>query len=107
VSRSAFLQDLPYEAMDPEHGHMNLMRHAGEAEWGIDYHALDLPTLVITGLQDRVFLDREVVDRLYSTLPDARREDWPDAGHLLPQEKPEKLAASLARFGAEIESRYV
>ena len=46
-----------------------------------------------------MFLDREVVDRLAATLPDARREDWAEAGHLLPQEAPERLAASLARFG--------
>jgi len=50
-----------------------------------------------------VFLDTEVVDRLYKRLSDARREDWPDAGHLLPLERPDRLAESLARFGAEIE----
>lgn len=104
-ARPGFLQDAPYEPIDPGHGHLNLMRHAGEADWAVDYSRLTLPTLVITGLQDRVFLDREVVDRLYATLPDARREDWPDAGHLLPQERPERLAESLARFGGEIEER--
>ncbi len=105
TARPGFLQDAPYEPIDPGHGHLNLMRHAGEADWAVDYSRLALPTLVITGLRDRVFLDRDVVDRLYATLPDARREDWPDAGHLLPQERPERLAESLARFGAEIEER--
>jgi pimeloyl-ACP methyl ester carboxylesterase len=80
---------------------MNLMRNAAATDWALDYSTLTLPVLVITGLQDRVFLDREVVDRLYATLPDARREDWAEAGHLLPQEAPDRLAASLARFGAE------
>ena len=42
------------------------------------------------------------MDRLYATLPDARREDWAEAGHLLPQEAPDRLAASLARFGMEL-----
>ena len=69
----------------------------------IDYAQLILPTLVITGLQDRVFLDIDVVERLYATLPDARREDWPDTGHLLPLERPERLAESLVRFGNDIE----
>ncbi|MET4127300.1 alpha/beta hydrolase [Roseovarius sp. MBR-6] len=90
-----------YAPLPPEHGHMNLMRNAAHADWALDYSTLTLPVLVITGLQDRVFLDREVVDRLYATLPDARREDWAEAGHLLPQEAPDRLAASLARFGAE------
>ncbi len=93
-----------YAPLPEDHGHMNLMQNAGTTDWAADWAALSLPVLNITGLEDRVFLDREVVDRLYATLPDARREDWPDAGHLLPQERPERLAESLARFGAEIEA---
>jgi pimeloyl-ACP methyl ester carboxylesterase len=88
--------------LDPAHGHMNLMRNSVATDWKLPWSALQLPTLVVTGLCDRVFLDREVVDRLYAQLPDARREDWADAGHLLPQERPEKLAESLARFGHEV-----
>lgn len=91
-----------YAPLPPEHGHMNLVRHAAKTDWTIDYSALALPTLVITGLHDRVFLDREVVDRLFARLPDGQREDWPDAGHLIPQEKPERLASRLASFAAEI-----
>lgn len=102
TARPGFIADIPYEPVDPAHGHLNLMRHASEADWSVNYARLALPTLVITGLQDRVFLDRDVVDRLYAALPDARREDWPDAGHLLPQERPERLAESLARFGADV-----
>lgn len=105
TARPNFVQDTPYAPIDPGHGHLNLMRHAGEADWAVEYARLTVPTLVITGLQDRVFLDRDVVDHLYAALPDARREDWPDAGHLLPQERPERLAESLTRFGAGIEER--
>jgi len=102
-ARPNFLKG-PYEPLDPAHGHMNLMRHAAETDWAIDWSALALPVLSITGLEDRVFLNRADVDRLYAKLPDARREDWADAGHLLPQERPERLADSLARFGSEIEA---
>lgn len=94
-----------YRPMDPDHPHLNLMRHAPEADWAVNWQALTLPVLNITGLQDRVFHDAEVVDRLYATLPDARREDWADCGHLIPIERPERLAESLARFGGEIEAR--
>lgn len=98
----ANFQNGDYTPLPPDHGHMNLMRNAAGTDWKLDYSALSLPTLVITGLQDRVFLDPAVVDRLYATLPDARREDWPEAGHLLPQEAPARLAKSLARFGQEV-----
>lgn len=100
-ARGNFLKG-DYAPLPPEHGHMNLMRNAALTSWNLDYSALILPTCVITGLQDRVFLDRDVVDRLYAALPDARREDWAEAGHLLPQEAPDRLSASLARFGAEV-----
>jgi len=91
-----------YAPLDPAHGHMNLMRNAVATEWNIPYEALALPVLVITGHQDRVFLDPEIVDRLYARLPVAEREDWANAGHLLPQERPKRLAESLARFGTRI-----
>jgi pimeloyl-ACP methyl ester carboxylesterase len=94
-----------YQPMDPDHPHRNLMHHAGAADWGMDWSALKLPVLNITGLQDRVFLDPDVVDRLYAALSDAQREDWADCGHLVPIECPERLSESLARFGAGIEAR--
>jgi len=94
-----------YQPMDPDHPHLNLMRHAPSADWAVDWSKLALPVLNVTGLQDRVFYDPQVVERLYATLPDARREDWADCGHLIPLERPERLAESLARFGAEIEGR--
>jgi len=99
--RENFLQG-DYQPLDGAHGHMNLMRNAVTADWDIPYEQLALPTRVITGLQDRVFLDTEIVARLFARLPDAKREDWPDAGHLLPLERPEALAASLERFAQEL-----
>lgn len=95
----------PYAPLDPEHGHANLMRNSVGTHWDFDWSSLDLPVLSITGVQDRVFRDADVIDRLFARLPDARREDWDNAGHLLPLERPERLAESLARFGSEIEKR--
>jgi len=94
-----------YAPLDPDHGHLNLMLNARATDWVVDWPALALPVLSVTGEQDRVFRDPEVIDRLFALLPDARREDWADAGHLLPQERPERLADSLARFAAEVEAR--
>ena len=92
----------PYAPLDPAHGHSNLMRNSVATAWDFDWSSLDLPTLVITGRHDRVFRDPDVIDRLFALLPDGKREDWDDAGHLLPLERPERLAESLARFGREI-----
>ena len=91
-----------YQPLPVEHGHANLMKHSVKADWNLPYEKLTIPTLVITGLQDRVFLDQDVVARLYARLPDARAEIWDDAGHLLPLERPQKLIESLDNFGKEL-----
>jgi len=92
----------PYEPLDPTRGHANLMRNSVNTDWGFDWASLDLPVLNITGLHDRVFRDPEVIDRLYAKLADARREEWDDAGHLLPLERPDRLVERLVAFGREI-----
>lgn len=93
-----------YAPLDPAHGHMNLMRNSPATAWDFDWSSLSLPVLSITGEHDRVFRDADVIEELYATLPDARREDWDDCGHLIPNERPEKLAAALIAFGREIET---
>ena len=91
-----------YEPLEPEQGHASLVREAVETDWSLDYEKLDLPVLVITGLHDRVFLDRGVVNKLFARLPNAEAEAWDDAGHLPPQERPERLVDSLERFASRI-----
>ena len=84
-------------------GHMNLIRNSPAADWDFDWSSLTMPILSITGEHDRVFRDPEVIDELYATLQDARREDWSDCGHMIPLERPERMVESLLRFGKEIE----
>ena len=72
------------------------------ANWDIPYDRLKLPTLVITGLQDHVFLERDVVAALFAQIPDGRRIDMPEAGHLIPAEQPEALAEALLSLAKEI-----
>jgi pimeloyl-ACP methyl ester carboxylesterase len=57
---------------------------------------------VVTGLQDRVFLDHNDVYELFARLPSARRVDMVDAGHLIPMERPEALAEALLDFAKEL-----
>jgi pimeloyl-ACP methyl ester carboxylesterase len=101
-NRDSFLGDAPYQSLDPESGHHNLLRHAALADWDLPYAALDLPVLVLTGLQDRVFLDPVVVAELCARLPDGRRVDLPDVGHLVPAEAPDALAAALIDFAERL-----
>ncbi len=100
ANRASFLKRLDYHPLGHEHGHYRLIEGAVETDWNLPWERLALPTLVITGHQDRMFLDLDEVDELFARLPDARREDWPDAGHLLTLECPRRVAEALARFAA-------
>ena len=100
--RPAFLSDAPYDGLPPAHGHANLMAHAVGADWGFPWERLDLPVLVITGLQDRIFYDAADVDGLVTRLPRAQRVDMTDAGHLIPVERPKALIDALLDFGGSL-----
>lgn len=99
-NRQAFLQSKDeYAALSSESGHYRLLAEAGpSADWDLPYEKLDLPILIVTGLQDHVFLELEVVDELFARLPQAERLDVSDAGHLIPAEHPEPLADYIAEF---------
>ena len=97
------LRDSKYTALEPGSGHYKLLSEVGRhADWDIPYDDLNLPTLVITGLQDHMFLEREVVETLLAKIPDGRRADMPAAGHLIPSEQPEEFSEVLISFAKEI-----
>ena len=103
-NRSGFIKPgAQYTALAPDSGFYKLLADAGRgSDWDLPYAALDLPTLVITGLQDHVFLNRAVVDDQFGQLPNAKRVDLPDAGHLIPAERPEALAQLFIDFAKEL-----
>ena len=53
-------------------------------------------------MQDHVFLEKEVVETLFASLPKGQRVDMAAAGHLIPAEQPEALAKTLISFAKEI-----
>jgi len=101
-NRSKYLTASSYAPQDPNHGHFKLMEAAGSTDWNLPYEKLKLPVLTITGLQDRLFLDHDEVERLRLKLPQATHLEWPDAGHLLPLEHPARLADALVDFAEEL-----
>ena len=99
-NRHAFLKNRDeYVPLSPESGHYRLLAEAGPtADWDFPYEKLEIPTLIVTGLQDHVFLELEAVDELFNRLPQAERVDMSDAGHLIPGEHPDALADEIAKF---------
>jgi pimeloyl-ACP methyl ester carboxylesterase len=96
--RPTCLGEAPYEPLDPAHGHMNLLTWAAEADWDLPYERLDLPVLIMTGLQDRVFYEASALESLSARLPRARQITLDDAGHLIPLERPAETVEALLDF---------
>ncbi len=103
ANRESFLNENGYEGLDVNSGPYKLLSEAGrETEWAFPWEALNLPVLVVTGLQDHVFYDERDVSEQTARLRNGKRVDIPDAGHLIPAEKPEALTEMLLRFAREV-----
>lgn len=103
-NRDNFLKPEKYLPLSSDDGHYNLLKNAGSADWNQPYEQLDLPVLVVTGLQDHVFLNLDDVDLLYGRLPNARHTKMDNAGHMIPAERPDELINNLLSFVKEVGS---
>lgn len=105
ANRGQFLSDPPYAPLSPEDSDACLLASAATADWDLPWEKLDVPTLVLTGLEDHVFYDETVVRRLAARLPNTLRVDLPGVGHLVPAEAPGAMVeACLALAGRIAES---
>jgi pimeloyl-ACP methyl ester carboxylesterase len=96
------LKDTPYEPFPPDAGPLRLLRDSASADWDLPYEQLNLPVLVLTGLRDRIFLDRGAVAELIDRMPDARQSEFPELGHLLPAEDGAAVSRELSAFASGI-----
>jgi pimeloyl-ACP methyl ester carboxylesterase len=91
ANRQHFLQDAPYEPIDPASGVACLLAAGTRADWDLPYERLSMPVTVLSGLQDRVFYDAGDVAALLARLPDAEVVDLPEVGHLVSMERPQAV----------------
>lgn len=105
ANRQDFLRDdADYTPLDRDSGPYNLLTWMGATDWDIDWAALDLPVLSLTGLNDRVFYEPADVAELFALLPRGRRIDVAEAGHMLPIESPGRLIEALGGFADGLEN---
>jgi len=104
-NRANFLKDEGYIPLGKRDGDYLLLKSGSTADWNLPLEDIRVPVLNITGLQDHVFFNANDVDTLLGRLPDAERLDMPDAGHLIPAEKPTELAGVLEAFARRCRSR--
>ncbi|MBI2206904.1 MAG: alpha/beta fold hydrolase [Candidatus Rokubacteria bacterium] len=100
--RSTAFSGKPYQPMDPADGLFRLMAGSLATDWDVPYERLALPVLVMTGLHDRVFYMAADVEELTARIPGVRVVTFPDAGHLIPVERPRAFADALLAFARSL-----
>ena len=90
--------DQPFVPMDPKDGLFRLMAGAVLADWDFPYERLGAKVLLMTGRHDRVFRVDADVAELKARIPEAHEIVYPDAGHLIPIERPERFTRDLIAF---------
>ncbi len=103
-NRGDFLGDGPYTPIEDSDGAFILLKSGATADWDVPYEEIGVPVAVVTGLQDRVFFDRDDVDDLCARIPRVERVDMADAGHMVPVERPDGLAQAMLDFAAKLTS---
>ncbi|MEL6287166.1 MAG: alpha/beta hydrolase [Pseudomonadota bacterium] len=100
--RDACLADAPYEPLGTDTGIYALVERSRTADWNVAWDTLDLPVHVLTGMRDRMFLDRAAVDAILGTMPNVEETVFESSGHLLPIEDPRGVERKLRDFAARI-----
>ncbi|MGI9479963.1 MAG: alpha/beta fold hydrolase [Hyphomicrobiaceae bacterium] len=101
-NRAQFLGQQSYAPCPPDDRALMLLKSGGTADWDINYEAIDVPVLAISGLQDRVFYNEADVSALAQRMPQCTRMDMADAGHMIPVERPVNLGKALLSFAGHV-----
>ncbi len=92
----------PFAPMDPNDGLFRLMEGSRATDWDIPYEGLVPRVLLMTGRHDRVFRIDDDIAELKARIPAAREIVYPDAGHLIPVERPERFTRDLIAFAESL-----
>jgi pimeloyl-ACP methyl ester carboxylesterase len=92
----------PYQPMDRADGLYRLLEGSLATDWSFPWDKLKLPVLSMTGLHDRIFRVAADVEELSARIAGIQRVDFPDAGHLVPVERPAAFAQALLAFAGKL-----
>lgn len=101
-NRDQFLGPVNYKPCAPDDRAFMLLKSGATADWDVNYEAVDVPVLAISGLQDRVFFSEADVAELAARMPQCERINMADAGHMIPVERPENLGELLVEFATRV-----
>ena len=97
-NRKSFLKSSCYTPNKKNDGVWHLLRAGENTTWDVNWNKIDVPILNITGLQDQVFRNDEVITELLAQLQNVKVIEYADAGHMIPIETPKKLTQDILKF---------
>ncbi|MGI9333382.1 MAG: alpha/beta fold hydrolase [Gammaproteobacteria bacterium] len=101
-NRAEALLDTHYSPLADDFGPLRMLRDCRSADWNVPYERIEPPVLVVSGLQDQMFLDLADVQKFVARIPRCERVDVPDAGHMVPLERPAAFADALLKFADKL-----
>lgn len=102
VLRPSHLPQDGYTPWPPDHPRRRLAEGVHKADWGVPWSELRIPTLVFTGLHDRLFRIQSDVDNILAEIPDVQTIIYPDGGHSLHAEHPQRFVDDLVGFAENL-----
>ena len=105
ANRGNFLKGEGYSALAEDATDLRLLQAGSTADWSITWETVDLPVTVLTGREDRVFLDTTVVEGILARLPQASAMLVDTAGHMLPVETPEPVIEACLALANQVARR--
>ena len=96
--RCEALKEDKYKITAEKDGHLNLMRNAVLADRNFPWHDLDIAIVVMTSLHDRVFFVNQDFLELSALMPNMKRINFEDAGHMIPIEQPKQFTDERVIF---------
>lgn len=100
--RPTHLAEEGYTPWPSDHPRRRLAEGVNKANWDFPWETLKVPTLVFTGLNDRLFRIQKDVDEILTRIPNAKVVEYPDGGHSLHAEFTDEFVSDLIAFAKEI-----
>jgi pimeloyl-ACP methyl ester carboxylesterase len=97
-NRADFLKSGPYTPIATDDGALHLLKAGAATSWDVNWQDIKVPVLNITGMQDRIFRDDSVIEKMLECFADVKAVQYANAGHMIPGEDPGRLAGDLIKF---------
>lgn len=101
--RPTHLLDEGYTPWPEDHPRRRLADGVNKANWDFPWETLTVPSLIFTGLHDRLFRIQKDVDEILNRIPDSTVIEYDDGGHSLHAEFPARFVSDLVQFAKNLD----